>query len=223
MTTIKIGDCVKVKKGVKDPDFEDLLIEDWQGNVIEVFKKDKQTGDVLIAIQWDSKTLKNYPKKYIEMSIDEDLDWTLMHLSVSNVEITTSRDTPEDIQEMQEELAEENHWVFFGEEGKRIANVLKGTFDEWDAFLAWEDYMRENLKFPFDAILDETEARSVIKIGSKIVIKGILLVDDHYGIIMDGKFNNKTFHFPICDVAVSDINSKNFEVVQDYSVWFANR
>jgi hypothetical protein len=33
---MKKGDSVKVKKGVFSPDYDDLLIEGWQGRVTEI-------------------------------------------------------------------------------------------------------------------------------------------------------------------------------------------
>jgi hypothetical protein len=48
-------------------------------------------------------------------------------------------------------------------------------------------------------------------------------VDDHYGIIVLLKHRRQQYHFPLCDLEVTDEHSANYQVVQDYAVWFANR
>jgi hypothetical protein len=37
---IKVGDYVKVKKGVKDPDFESQFLEGWQGEITDIQKEE---------------------------------------------------------------------------------------------------------------------------------------------------------------------------------------
>lgn len=57
------GDCVKVKPGVKDPDWG-ADIGDWQGCVLGFDKA--QRGKDTVLIQWDSITLRDMPLSMIE-------------------------------------------------------------------------------------------------------------------------------------------------------------
>ena len=58
--TIKVGDSVKVKKGVLDPDDNKTDISGWQGRVIKL-----EESENAIEIAWDSITLLNMPKASI--------------------------------------------------------------------------------------------------------------------------------------------------------------
>jgi hypothetical protein len=84
---VKIGDYVKVKKGTKDPDFEDLLIEEWEGYVVKIIEEYEDENIALICIEWDKDTLDKFPKKYIKKCEIERYDWRLMNLYVTDVEI----------------------------------------------------------------------------------------------------------------------------------------
>lgn len=66
---IKIGDCVRVKPGVKNPDYEYDLCG-WQGRVTHI---DTDDG-IYIEIAWDSITLDQMPAEYIKTSM-EDFSW----------------------------------------------------------------------------------------------------------------------------------------------------
>jgi len=222
---IKVGDCVKVKKGIKDPDFENDLIENWQGNVVEIVEEYDNENIALICIEWDSETLKKCSKKYIQKCEIEGFDWRMMNLFVSEIEITTSIDTEQNLKQTQKIISENNYWASFGEEGERIEKIIKDIKpdDEWKSFLAWKKYMENNLKFPFDTIVEFSEDNWKVKLGDKFRIKKISTVVGLYGIIAKGKINNETIEFPICDVEVIDSKSKNFEIINDYKVWFSNR
>jgi hypothetical protein len=48
---IEVGDCVKVREGVGDPD-SDVDISGWQGRVLEI--AEDESGRPLILVAWDS-------------------------------------------------------------------------------------------------------------------------------------------------------------------------
>jgi hypothetical protein len=80
----KIGDCVKVKKGVLDPDNDAYCIENWQGEIIEVYGIDHDQP--LYLIQWDENTCSQIPDSFIEESHLEELDWQKMNLYSDDIE-----------------------------------------------------------------------------------------------------------------------------------------
>ena len=86
--TINKGDSVAVKKGIVDPDYGNS-IEGWTGIVIERTYSDK--NELLVRIQWDSKTLKQMSRQIIEQSEKQGLDWTGMYLKVSDTVRTRSK------------------------------------------------------------------------------------------------------------------------------------
>jgi hypothetical protein len=48
-------------------------------------------------------------------------------------------------------------------------------------------------------------------------------VDDLYGIIVRVTHRRRLVAFPLCDLEVTDERSPNYQLVEDYGVWFANR
>ena len=74
---MKIGESVKVKKGIKDPDLNKYNMTDWQGRV-QSFDKDSETGELLFLIEWDSITLKLMPDEFVTHSLVEGYDFSAM-------------------------------------------------------------------------------------------------------------------------------------------------
>ncbi len=95
---IKIGDLVKVKKGIFAPDQEGICMEGWEGEVFE--KSEGKDGTLLISIEWDSMTLENMPESYIEQGKKEKLNNSIMTLEIEEVELVEDRDNKEDEKDM---------------------------------------------------------------------------------------------------------------------------
>ncbi len=94
----QIGDAVKVKAGVMDPDNPNLSIEGWQGRVLEIIEA--LTGDeLIIEVEWDSITLKSMPENSLLMAIDAELEYKSMNLAEANLEPAEGRDEIEDVKE----------------------------------------------------------------------------------------------------------------------------
>ena len=98
-TMFKEGDSVVVKPGIVDPDFG-IEIGGWQGRVLGI----EPGGGDTVLICWDSITLKNMSSSVIEQSEEQGLDWTKMYLEAQEVELTSPRDTEEDVVQAIEEL-----------------------------------------------------------------------------------------------------------------------
>jgi len=84
------GDSVVVKSGVLDPDFG-IDISGWQGRIEEV--DDGET----VFIRWDSITLREMRLDIIIRCENENLDWEVMTLDVDEIEVTTARDSKEEV------------------------------------------------------------------------------------------------------------------------------
>jgi hypothetical protein len=100
-TTLKIGDSVVVKPGVKDPDFGGD-IGGWQGRVMEI-RADEQ-GIPMLDLQWDSLTLGQIPPSAIQHCEEEGLDWSTMGLYAHEVEPAQPRDKPRDVERTRADL-----------------------------------------------------------------------------------------------------------------------
>ena len=80
---LKIGDKVEVKKGIQCPDYKDLDISGWTGEIFEIGEDDQD--NILIGIRWDSKTILIMPDNFIEQGDENGLDNDLMYLFYEDV------------------------------------------------------------------------------------------------------------------------------------------
>jgi hypothetical protein len=218
----KVGDSVVVKRGVQDPDFGGDL-GGWQGRVTEI---DTRPPDPpLIAILWDSITLRNIPHVTIARAEKEGLDWSTIFLYASEVELAASRDTLEDVDLTLTEIASQVAWLHLGEEGERIQKVLdKVDPDDEDACLeTWFKNLEKTLTFPFEAKLIESESYGPIRQGDSVRVIGLNGVFEDYGILVDAKKDRTTYQLPLADLEVKDKHAPQYQRVKDYAVWFANR
>lgn len=216
---LKLGDVVKVRPNLEDPDLK-LNIGGWQGRVFEINEEDN-----LICIRWDSLTLKEMPSETIDQCEEEGLSWSEMYLYPTDVELTTARDSEEDVEEIIEFLEEKHSWSFLGEEGKRIQAVLAKARErgEWAAFDAWEEHFQQVLTFPFEAEVSEWQERGPLRTGDRVTVSGLEGWEDLYGLLVALRQKRRTYVFPLCDLEVLDKSSANYQPVKDYVVWFANR
>lgn len=214
---ISIGDSVVVKKGIKDPDF-DSNIEGWQGRIHEI-------QDKIICIEWDSITLKEIPESIIEKCEENGYQWEQMCLDIAEIKLATPRDKIEDSEEVYNKIQEKYDWIDLGEEGKRIQSVLSNalSYDYFDACKAWENHLKEKLSFPLKAVVSEFQEKSKITLGSEVSVEGIDQSIELYGLLVNIRYKNNVYTFPLADLEVIDESSSDFLPIKDYAVWFANK
>lgn len=224
-TALKIGDVVKVKPEVLDPDTEAFSIGGWQGRIIDIRTDEDEAS--IIDIEWDSITLRNMPAESIERCEEEGLDWTQMGLYPEDLVLAEARATQKQVQQVQKEIEERysQSYLWLGEEGKRIGKILAGLDpdDEIAMLERWEEYLEQHLSFPFEAVVDEWQERGPLKAGDTGSINSISMVDELYGIIVELRVGRKKYEYPLCEFVATDKQSSNYQLIQDYRVWFANR
>jgi hypothetical protein len=216
----KIGDSVRVKSHRKDPDLN-IDIGGWQGRISEINEREN-----LICIDWDSITLQNMPSALIAECEEEGLGWDQMYLGLDEVDLVEARDTEADVDRVLDRLEAQHRYDYLGSAGQRLQRILAGvdSDDHWAVFKAWDKHLRQVLKFPFEAEVSELLMRGPLRIGDRVRVQEIVDVDDaSYGIIVKLKLGRKTYHFPLCDLQAIDERSSNYQIIQDYAVWFANQ
>ena len=208
------GDSVVVKPNVKDPD-TGTDIGGSQGRICEI------DNEGLVAVEWDSVTLKNLSASSIAKSEKEGLDWTTMYLDGPELVAASARDTEEDVAEAIRELSKEHAWDDLGEEGKRIATVLAGVDpdDDWEAKNAWRTHLGMVLSCPLQASVAEFQETGPLKEGDEVRVEGINDVDDTYGVLVDARVGRRKYVFPLCDLKPADQHSPNHQPLQDYATW----
>ena len=221
---LKIGDSVRVKAGVIEPDTEEFEIGGWQGRVVETDITTTTEG-TLVSIEWDVETLQQIPAEYIIQSEIEGLGWELMVLPEGDLETSEARDSVSDVKKMQEKLSEKYYWSSFGEEGIRIAAIM-GDADRNDdvtCFAIWHKHFAAKLSFPITAVVSESEENKLIAENEKVILTALSTINDRYGVLVKVSWKDRSYDFPLCDLEVSDDPSDNNRLITDYVVWFANR
>lgn len=221
---MKLEDSVIVKQGVKEPDLEKFEIGGWQGRIVGI-DTESDNNNVLITIEWDSITLKQIPSYFIEQSEQDGFDWQKMTLYSSELEKTSPRDKIGNVKKIQDKLSDKYHWFSFGDEGKRISKVLGNVNprNEMKCLQKWVNFLDNELSFPVNALVSDSSDDWIIKSGKNVLIKSLPHIVDMYGIIASIKLNGKKYEFPLCDLEVNDKTKKDFQLIDDYKIWFANR
>lgn len=211
----KIGDSVKVKKGVMCPDDDTVCMSGWQGRVFDV-------DDDVIGIRWDSITLRQLPVDYITKSEEEGLGWTEMYLGPDEIEPAAPRDSEKEAGNTADEMESKHQWLRSDEESKRIFQVIADAEDEIEA---WHRHLNTVLTFPFEAEISEPQRGGPLKSGDTVKVHSISDFDDDdlYGLLVNVTRGRERFVLPLGDLTVLNKSSPNFLPVQDYCVWFANR
>ena len=111
------------------------------------------------------------------------------------------------------------------EQDIRINKIIENT-DKKDIMAllnAWEKYLENVLVFPFEAMVLGYMTKGPLKYGDKVSVKRIDAIDDLYGIIVELRCGRKKFHHPLDDLEMIGKKSSNYQHLNDYSTWMANR
>ena len=238
---IKIGDSVRVKPEVKDPDYENDICG-WQGRVTHIDTDEK----IIIEIAWDSVTLNQMPVEIIEASIEEGFDYSLMWLNENDVDLTEPRDQQQAVEEKIEALNEQFGYTSYDEQRKNIAQILdckdlSVTEENQDKFF---DYLSEHINYPciltgaedfsweepyLFGIFDKKEYKRLKKKRASYtdhfkLVKLEDIIDDLRGILVKVKRigDRKIFVLPLWDLKAIGQKDENHQLIEDYSFWMSN-
>ena len=116
-------------------------------------------------------------------------------------------------------------WASLGEKGLRISKILHGVnpHNEMKCLQKWVEHLDKELIFPIQATVSESEDNWLIKSRDKVLIKSLPHIVDMYGIIATIILNGKKYEFPLCDLDVIDKTRADFQLIDDYRTWFANK
>src|SRR6516165_7920835 len=145
----KPGDKVRVKYGVRDPDFPDIPLGGWAGTVKEVHQAQ---GETTVLVAWDRATLRGMHPIYKKRCERDGLELESMWLGDEDLE--PDEGTPVAIEQptsiVTKPLSEKD-------QDDRVRMALGLTHDDplpdvnRKHLLAYHRYLTANLKFPFKA------------------------------------------------------------------------
>jgi hypothetical protein len=238
---IKTGDSVRVKPGVKDPDYE-YDLSSWQGRVTHI---DKDDG-IYIEIAWDSITLDQMPTEYIDTSMEEGFDYYLMWLSDDEVELAEPRDQQPAVNDKINALNKKFGYISPEEQSQQIAQILISkdlsvSMENLDKFY---NYLSKHIKHPclltgmedfsweepyLLGIFDQEEYEILKRKRASYTdhFKLIRLedrIDDLQGILVKVQriSDRKLFVLPLWDLKTVDRKDQNHHIIDNYCHWMTN-
>ena len=208
------GDKVRVKQGVRDPDFADIPLGGWVGTIREV---SQAKGEVTYLIAWHKATLRVMHPIYKKRCERDGLEMESMWLGDADLEPDdgTRVAIEQPTQIVTKPLSEKDR-------DDRVRMALGLTHDDplpdasWKTLRTYHRYLAANLKFPF-------RVRSEMD-GESLTVHRLLNpreydLDEGDGLLCEARNTEGTFLVPLSDL---DDAVGNHKLVSDYGYWFHN-
>ncbi len=84
-----VGNGIRVGEGVQHPGLH-ISLAGWQGRVVDVVREE---GEVYLAVQWDSETLRAMPAGMAQFALDANWEWRGWIFAPEQLHPATMRDT----------------------------------------------------------------------------------------------------------------------------------
>ena len=214
---------VWVKRGVKDPDYEDIPLGGWVGTVTEWFR-DK--GLPVYTFRVSEATLKQAHPIYKQRCERDGLDMETMTLDEKELEEYDGEpikvEPPTDIRT--QPLSED-------EEEDRIRKVFGLTHDDLipevdeDTLWTYAQFLKKHLHFPFEAIHTPEKGysrREQLVNVLDLAVDNKYDIDDHYGLFCIARQGRSDLELPLAEIQVKSKKNINCQLVDDYNSWFWN-
>lgn len=208
------GVKVRVKHGVRDPDFADIPLGGWAGTVKEI---EKAKGETTYLIAWDRTTLQGMHPVYKKRCERDGLESESMWLGDENLEADDGTTVPieQPTTIITKPLSEKD-------QDDRVRLALGLTHDDplpdvtRKTLLAYHRHLKENLKLPFKA---RSEAD-----GSSLTVHRLpdpkeYDLDEEEGLLCEARDREGPFDVPLAEL---DDAVGNRRLVGDYGYWFGN-
>jgi hypothetical protein len=217
------GAKVRVKHGVRDPDFPDVPLGGWAGSVKEVHQA---KGEVTYLIAWDRRTLANLHPVYRKRCERDGLEFETMWLGEGDIEPDEGKPMP-----IERPTTIEPRPLSEKEQEDRVRMALGLSHDDplpdvnHETLLAYHRYLAAHLGFPFQARYEKRIGWSE-RVEMPLTVTGLLRpedceIDEQYGVIATGRDAEEPVDFPLAEVEVRG-SSPSGRMVRDYAYWFHN-
>lgn len=143
---------VRVKSGVRDPDFPDTPLDGWVGTIEEI---NPEAQPPLYLIAWDRATLDALPADYRRRCEEEDLDLETMWLAANDLELETGEPLPSPPpRQFRENDPEDRVRAVFGLTGNEPLPPVNA-----DTQRRYHEHLAARLRFPLVALCTESVGR----------------------------------------------------------------
>jgi hypothetical protein len=219
----RVGDKVRVKPGVKDPDFPDMPLGGWSGTVTEVIV---HGGQVNCVFKLDERTLASLHPIFMQRSEIDGLDYESMGLGQEDFELDDGVPVP-----IEQPTAIVPRPLKMDDQDDRVRMAFGMTHDDLlpdvnhESLLAYHRFLAKNLSFPFKARYEKPVGWSK-RIAMPLTVTGLLRpdeceIDEQYGIIARGRDAEEPVDFPLAEIEAKG-SSPSCRMVRDYTYWFHN-
>jgi hypothetical protein len=208
------GDKVRVKRGVRDPNFSDIPLGGWAGTIKEV---EQSEGQTTFLIAWNRATLRDMHPIYKKRCERDGLELESMWLW--DEELEPDDGTPVPIEQptsiVTKPLSEKD-------QDDRVRMALGVTHDDplpdvnRKTLLAYHRYLAAHLKFPFKA---KSESDGMSLTIHRLLDPEEYDLDEFEGLFCEARSREGPFDIPLSQV---DDVERNHRLVKDYGYWYWN-
>jgi hypothetical protein len=215
-----IGDRVRVKSGVKDPDFPDMPLGGWTGTVIEIME---HKGQMNCVFKLDDRTLASLHPVYRKRCERDGLDWETMGVGEDEIEID---DETEVAIEQPAEI--KTPPLSMDDQDDRIREVFGLTHDDPlpqvspETLMTYCEYLSVHLKFP---ILTSHWEKSGAFTSKKVSVPITKLeapveeeFDEECGLFGIGIGQEDEIEIPLESIELKK-KDPNYCLISDYTYW----
>ncbi len=206
-----IGTSVQIKKNIKYPYANGIKIKGWQGRVAGVYKID---NEVTYEIQLDSIALKALPKDLIAFSIDEDIQFQLINLEISDLKKVPPRDTLNEAIATYRTFLHSNQWEYLPKKDNALMQEILLKFPEKSDQDNWKFWLTKNLQLPLNG---KSRGYYSDPPKTKMTIKSIDEWDEDGGLlVLVDKNGSGIMDHPLADISIS---GKQKGILELYNEW----
>jgi Calcium binding len=225
MTTprFKVGDQVRVKPGVTDPDFPDMPLGGWTGTVTEVIEHE---GQAHCVFKLDDRTLASLHPSFVMRSEIDGLDYKFMGLGQEDIEEDDGVPVP-----IEQPTAIVPRPLVMDDQDDRVRMAFGLTHDDFLPEVnkknqhTYHLYLLDHLTLPFRARYRPGRRQSSSK-PVRLTVTGLYEFDEYeveenYGLIGVGKEPGGPVEFPLAEIEGIE-GGTNRMLIEDYAYWLAN-
>lgn len=209
------GVKVRVRHGVRDPDFPDIPLGGWAGMVKEV---ERAKGETTYLIAWDRDTLRGMHPVYRKRCERDGLGLESMWLGDDDLEPDDGTRVP-----IERPTAIITKPLSEKDQDDRVRMALGLTHDDplpdvsSKTLRAYYQYLKDRLKLPFRARYQSE--------GSSLTVHRLpdpkeYDLDEEEGLLCEARGREGSFDVPLAEL--DDAGTGNRRLVGDYGYWFGN-
>ncbi len=220
----QVGDKVRVKPGIKAPDFEDIPLGGWAGTIEMVEIVDDQ---ITCEVEWDRRTLDGMHPVYKNRCERDGLDPETMWLGEEDIEPDDGTPVP-----IEQPTRIRTPPLSEKDQDDRVRKAMGLTHDDplpeigHETLSTYYRYLAAHLTFPLHVTSWEKSGPFASK-KVTVVIDGLADPDDGgsdegYGLIGSGRHpSGEGMEFPLDEIELGK-KDPNRMLLSDYAYWFHN-